>query len=115
MKTGVSFRLLVVVLCFCGPIVLPESLLAEPVPVRHPEGRLHGFLVLRSLNGDSLATGDLTQMVNGERVTTELVFRFKDGSILEETSVFSQRRTFRLLTYHLVQKGRAFKRGSTVI
>jgi hypothetical protein len=80
------------------------------VPVRHTEGLIHGFLVLRALNGDYLATGDLTQVANGERVTTELVFRFKDGSIHEETSVFSQRGIFRLLTYHLVQKGRAFKR-----
>jgi hypothetical protein len=110
MKTGARFRLLVVVLCFCGPIVLPKPLLAESVPVRHKEGLIHGFLVLRALNGDYLATGDLTQVANGERVTTELVFRFKDGSIHEETSVFSQRGIFRLLTYHLVQKGRAFKR-----
>ena len=91
MKTGVRFRLLVVVLGSCGAIVVPRPLLAEPVPVRQPEGLIHGFLVLRALNGDSLATGELTQVANGDRVTTELVFRFKDGSIHEETSVFSQR------------------------
>jgi hypothetical protein len=110
MKTGVRFRLLVVILGSCGAILLPKRLPAEPVPVRHTEGLVHGFLVLRTPNGDSLATGDLTQVANGDRVSAELVFRFKDGSIHEETSVFSQRRTFRLLTYHLVQKGRAFKR-----
>jgi hypothetical protein len=37
-----------------------------------------------------------------------LVFRFTDGSLREETAVFSQRGTFHLLTYHLVQKGRTF-------
>jgi hypothetical protein len=110
MKTGVRFSLLVVVLGSCGAILLPKPLLAEPVRVRHTEGLIHGFLVLRALNGDSLATGELTQVANGDRVSAELVFRFKDGSIHEETSVFSQRRTFRLLTYHLVQKGPAFKR-----
>jgi len=109
MKTGVHFSLLVL-LGSCGAILLPHSLLADPVPVRHAEGLIHGFLVLRALNGDSLATGDLTQVATGDRVSTELVLRFKDGSTHEETSVFSQRRNFRLLTYHLVQKGRAFKR-----
>lgn len=110
MKTGIRFRFLLVVLGICGTVLLPKPLLAEPVPVRQTEGLIHGFLVLRSLNGDSLATGDLTQVTNGDRVTSELVFRFKDGSIYQETSVFSQRRTFRLLTYHLVQKGPTFKR-----
>lgn len=110
MNRWVRFRLLVTILGSWGAILLPKPLVAEPVPVRHTEGLLHGFLVLRALNGDILATGDLTQVANGDRVTAELVFRFKDGSIHDETSVFSQRRTFRLLTYHLVQKGPAFKR-----
>jgi hypothetical protein len=110
MKRGVRLRLLVLVLVSCGAILLPKPLLADAVPVRQMEGLLHGFLVLRTLNGDSLATGDLTQVTNGDRVTSNLVFRFKDSSIFEETSVFSQRRTFRLLTYHLVQRGPAFKR-----
>jgi hypothetical protein len=110
MKTGVRFRLLVVILGSCGAILLPKPLPAEPVPVRHTEGLVHGFLVLRTSNGDSLATGHLTQVANGDRVTADLVFRFKDGSIHEEKTVFSQRGTFRLLTHHLVQKGRAFKR-----
>jgi hypothetical protein len=91
-------------------LVLP--LLADQVPVRHSEGRLHGFLVLRDLDDKILASGELTQLANGNRVTTELSFHFKDGSIHEETAVFSQRRIFQLLTYHLVQKGRAFKRAT---
>ena len=34
---------------------------------------------------------------------------FKDGSVHEETTVFTQRRTFQLRTCHLVRKGRSFK------
>ena len=85
------------------------SLLAEEVPVRYREGRVHGFLVLRDLNDQLLASGTSIQYANGNQVTNELAFRFKDGSIHQETSVFSQARTFRLLTYHLLQKGPAFK------
>src|SRR5207245_3938256 len=46
----------------------------------------------------------------GDRVTRRLVCHFKDGSIHDETAVFSQRTRFRLLTDHLVQKGPAFER-----
>jgi hypothetical protein len=36
------------------------------------------------------------------------VFRFKDGSVHDETAVFSQTKVFRLLSDHLVQKGPSF-------
>ena len=82
---------------------------AEPVVVRHVEGLVHGFLSLRSPEGNVLATGDLIQGARGDRVTSRLVFHFKDGSMNDETSVFSQRGHFRLLRYNLVQKGPAFE------
>ena len=91
-------------------LVSALSLIADQVPVHHIEGRIHGFLVLRGPDGKILASGTSLQDANGNRVTSELTFRFKDGSLHQETSVFLQRRTFRLLTYHLVQKGPAFKR-----
>jgi hypothetical protein len=91
-------------------LLLQSSVLpAETVTVRHKGGLLHGFLVLRSLDGALLADGDLTQVAEGDRITTRLLFRFKDGSINDETTVYSQRATFRLLSDHLIQKGPAFK------
>jgi len=110
MRSAVRFSLLGVVLVSCGAALSPNSLLAEPVPVRQKEGLIHGFLLLRALNGDILAIGDSTQVPHSDRLTSNLVFRFKDGSIFDETAVFTQHRAFRLLTYHLVQKGPAFKR-----
>ncbi len=91
-----------------GMTVMPA--LAEPVRVRFKEGLVHGFLVLSTLAGERLADGDLIQTVNGDRVTSRLVFRFKDGSLHDETAVFSQRGTFRLISDHLVQRGKAFAR-----
>jgi hypothetical protein len=38
-------------------------LLAEPVAVRYREGTLHGFLVLRILEGTVIASGDLAREV----------------------------------------------------
>lgn len=81
---------------------------AEPVPVRHRQGTAHGFLVVKTMEGMRIATGDITQVVQGDRVTSHLVFRFRDGSIDEDTTVFSQRRFFRLISDHHVQKGPSF-------
>jgi hypothetical protein len=82
--------------------------IGDPVSVRHTEGLVHGFLALRDLEGTLLADGDLFQVARGVRVTSRLVFHFKDGSLHDETAIFSQRQTFRLLSDHLVQKGPSF-------
>jgi hypothetical protein len=95
-------------IAFCALLFAAEMAWAQ-VPVRHKEGLLHGFLVLRTLQGRILADGDLIQEARGDRVTSRLIFHFKDGSIHEETAVFSQRGSFRLLSDHLIQKGPAFK------
>jgi len=81
---------------------------AEPVPVRHAEGLVHGFLALRTLEGTTIAHGDLVQQARGATVTSRLTFRFTDGSLHDETAIFSQRRAFRLLSYRVVQRGPSF-------
>jgi|SRR5712692_1072400 hypothetical protein len=97
------------VLVACTALLKPGEIPAAPVAVRHTEGLVHGFLVLRTLEGSTLADGDLIQVARGDRVTSRLVFRFKDGSVHDETAIFSQRHNFRLLNDHLVQKGPAFQ------
>src|SRR5207253_8898579 len=82
---------------------------AEQVSVRQTEGLLHGFLALRTLEGKSLADGELTQVAEGDRVKSHLVFHFKDGSLYDETAFFSQRGKFRLLSDHVIEKGPSFK------
>jgi hypothetical protein len=81
---------------------------AEPVAVRHTEGSLRGFLVLRSLDDQVLADGELTQTVRGDRVTARLAFRFRDGSTHEETTVYSQREQLQLISNRIAQKGPSF-------
>jgi hypothetical protein len=81
---------------------------AAQIPVRFAEGVTHGLLALRSLGGDGLAQGDLLQVARGDRVESRLVFRFTDGSLHDETVVFSQQKVFTLLSYRLIQRGPAF-------
>jgi hypothetical protein len=89
--------------------VQPVLLNADQVRVRHTEGLMHGFLALRTLEGKRLADGEMTQVAEGDRVTGHLIFRFTDGSIYDDTTVFTQRGAFRLLSDHLVQRGPSFK------
>jgi len=82
---------------------------AAPVAVRFPEGMTHGFLFVRSLAGEILGQGEMTQVVKeGDLVESQLVFRFKDGSLHDEKVAFSQQRVFTILHYHLVQRGPSF-------
>jgi len=81
---------------------------AEPIAVRYTEGIGRGFPVLRSIGGDKLAQGELTQVPRGDIVESRLVFRFKDGSIYDERLTFSQKDVFTLMTYHIVQRGPSF-------
>jgi hypothetical protein len=102
------FRLLAVLLA-CALTLETIPLTAEQVSVRHMEGLMHGFLALRTLDGKRLADGEMTQVAEGDRVTSRLIFRFKDGSVYDDTTIFSQRGAFRLLSDHLVQRGPSFK------
>lgn len=94
--------------CICGVALWSAVVVAGQVQVRHSEGIVHGFLALRAPDGALIANGDLIQLAQGDRVTTRLAFRFKDGSVRDETSVFTQRRAFRLVSNHLVLKGPSF-------
>ena|SRR5579864_1199409 len=96
---------------FCSLFVcaaLSAIAVAVPIPVLHKEGTAHGFIVLKSKDGETLATGDMVQTVKRGRVTTDLVLHFKDGSIHQETAVYTQGKEFRLLTDHLRQDGPSF-------
>jgi hypothetical protein len=81
---------------------------ADAMPVRHVQGSFHGFLELRSEGGNVVASGDSLQFVHGERITAETIFHFKDGSVDDETTVYTQHKTFHLISDHHLQKGPAF-------
>jgi len=97
------------VLILFGATVISMNIgIAEPIAVRFVEGVQHSFLVLSSLDGTIIADGETTQTVRRGRVTAQLTFRFRDGSMYEDKVVFSQGTTFRLISDHLVEKGPAF-------
>ena len=100
---------------FLAILLRPSPLSAESIPVRYSEGTTHGFLALRTLEGKLLASGELTEVLHGNQVVSHLVFRFKDGSVDDDTAVFSQRGTFRLISDHHIQKGPSFPHSTNVL
>ncbi len=110
---GVRSMLMAIVLAGIA-LLQPNLLAADQVPVRYKEGLMHGFLALHTLEGKKLADGEMTQVAEGNRITSHLTFRFDDGSFYEDKTVFTQEGSFRLLSHHLVQKGPSFKQPMEV-
>jgi hypothetical protein len=96
----------------CGLLALLSAMAcpsrADPIKVRFMQGASHGFVALRTTDGQTIATGESTQTIRGDQVTSKLVFRFRDGSIDEDETVFTQRRVFRLVSDHHMQHGPSF-------
>jgi hypothetical protein len=90
------------------------SCLAEPVRVKYAQGALHAFMIVRSEDGKQIAVGDLDQTPQGTRVSMHLKLRFDDGSIYDETTVFTQHQVFRLVSDHLLESGPSFKEPTEV-
>jgi hypothetical protein len=89
-------------------LVIPWRAVGEPIPVRKLEKPIRATMSLRGTGGTLLANGRLEVSLNGDRVTSRLTFNFKDGSIQDQTTVFSQRGHFTLISDRLIQKGPSF-------
>jgi hypothetical protein len=100
------FAALIYILLALGSLM---PLLAEPIVVRYKEGVSRGFLVVCTPDGKQIGFGDAFQVANGDKVTSRMIFHFNDGSVDDETTIFSQSGSFRLLNDHVLQKGPAFK------
>jgi hypothetical protein len=105
-----SWSLITTLACACLP-----SAPADTMPVRYVQGTFHGFLELRSEAGRIVASGDSLQIIHGDRITSETLFKFKDGSIDDETTIYSQHRTFHLISDHHIQKGPSFPHPMDVL
>ncbi|MBP7569459.1 MAG: hypothetical protein KBA95_05310 [Acidobacteria bacterium] len=104
-------RSIALVLMASALTMAPQGHAGEAVAVRYPEGPLNERLVLRAPGGSLLAEGEMSQAVEGALVTTRVVFHFNDGSLHDETVVFSQDRELRFVRDRLVQRGPAFPRS----
>lgn len=93
----------------CALFFRAVPLRAGNIAVRHEEGATHGFLVMRNTAGEPIAYGDMIQDTKDGVVNSRLTFRFKDGSLYDDTTLFSEHGVFRVLRDHLIEKGPSFK------
>ncbi len=91
-------------------IILPfmHTARGEQIKVTFPQGSAHGFVEVLTADGKRIAVGDLLQRARGTVITSELIMHFFDGSLDDETTVYSQQGVFRFISDHHVQRGPSF-------
>lgn len=95
-------------LAFFLLVLLPAPALAASVPTRRKQEPMHQLLVVKSADGKIIANAEETSIADGSRVRSDLVFRFVDGSLDEQITVFTQDQVFRLINDRHIQKGPSF-------
>src|SRR5271168_4577041 len=81
----------------------------QTLKLKYRTGSEHGFVVLRDPAGAIIASGDATQVPSRHRITLHVVFHFRDGSIDDETTLYSQgEETIRLISDRHIQRGKSF-------
>ena len=81
---------------------------ADAIRVKEKKGTMYGFLVLKSAEGRVIGMGTQINTVEGNRVRSRTTFHFRDGSIDDEVSTFTQERVFQLVSDRHIQKGPSF-------
>lgn len=69
---------------------------------------MHQILIVRSADGKVIANGEEISTADGNRIRSDLVFHFLDGSLDEQITLFTQDQVFRLINDRHVQKGPSF-------
>ncbi len=116
------FRARVIVLIAVSAVILEASRSSgAQIPVHHIEGVTFGLLILRNLDGEAVAYGELQQVIQQKGDTKDneesglvigdLLFHFKDGSFYEEITKFTQHGKFRLVSDQVEQRGPSFKQA----
>ncbi len=89
-------------------LLVPLAALAETVATLRKQEPMHQEFVLKALDGKVLANGEEVTTADGDRVRSDLTFRFLDGSLDEQITTFTQGNVFRLINDRHVQKGPSF-------
>jgi hypothetical protein len=88
---------------------------AQELKLRYKTASEHGFVILRDSGGAILASGEVTQIPSRNRITLHVVLHFRDGSIDDETTLYSQGETLRLISDRHIQRGKSFPHPSDVL
>lgn len=102
---GAAFRQRLAIGLF---VLLSATSCGASVPARRKQEPMRQFLVVKSLDGTVIADGEESSTFEGNRVRSDLVFHFRDGSLDEQVTVFTQDQVFHLINDRHVQRGPSF-------
>src|SRR5262249_39614851 len=86
---------------------------ADPIAVKVQEGYSHGFVTFYA-GDEAIGHGEVVMYPRGRQMQSRLTVSFNDGSLYDETVLFTQARVFRLHRYHLVELGPSFPEQTDV-
>jgi len=108
--TNPIFRRAVCSCLFLLVMLALPALHADPVRVKLSQGSIDAYLLIRDESGKVIGTGESVNEPSGAAWRMKMMLKFTDGSVDEETTVYSQRGTLRVISDHHVQKGPRFKK-----
>jgi hypothetical protein len=89
-------------------VLFASAAVADPLRATFQQGALHAFLVVRDEGGKIIGIGDVMNVRMGNAWKLRMTLKFNDGSVDDETAVYQQHTTLRLLTDHHIQKGPSY-------
>ena len=95
-------------------LMIVPALRAETLPTRNPQGSTHAFLLVKTEDGKIIGVGDCVNQPAGRAWRSRLTLRFRDGSVDDDTTVYTQGKALHVVSDHHVQKGPEFPKPMDV-
>lgn len=80
----------------------------ESIPAKHRQGSVHAMLLIYTEAGRLVGVADDTNFARGKTWVSRLTMRFRDGSVDDETTVYTQGANLHMISDHHIQKGPSF-------
>ena len=94
----------------CTLLVATSAACGEVLPTHNLQGATHAYLLVKTEDGKVIGVGDSENQQVGRVWRSRLTLRFRDGSIDDDTTLYTQGRNLHVISDHHVQKGPSFPR-----
>ena len=89
-------------------LMIVPAMGAETLSTHNPQGATHAYLLVKTEEGKVIGVGDSVNQQVGRAWRSRLTLRFRDGSVDDDTTVYTQGRSLHVISDHHVQKGPTF-------
>ena len=81
---------------------------ADTIPAKHKQGDMHALLLIYDSKEKITGVADVTNIARGKTWVSRLIMRFHDGSLDDETTVYTQATELHVISDHHIQRGPSF-------